>query len=123
MASRDLSTLARILEAERKALLDGRVSDLGGLSEAKVRALAGIAGDREVILAAKAKLARNARMIEAAISGLRAALDRGGERRAVEAGFSTYKRTGEKLWIGPEHGRNRRTDDFASNAAHRASRD
>ena len=123
MARRVAGPLARIAEAERRALLEGRVDELPIWAEAKAGALAELATDRDSVLAAKAELSRNATMISAALSGLRAARKRGEERRALTQGFSTYQRSGEKVRIGRDPSRRIGPGKLSSNRADPAAGD
>lgn len=87
--------LSRILAEERAALLDGDYPALEPLAARKIALLEEIEAAKGAFPATLADdLARNARLIGAALSGLREGTARARALRTAQAGFSTYGRDG-----------------------------
>lgn len=89
--------LAELLATERTALLSGRLADLGPMLDTKkalVETLSTQSQNRGALAAIEADLARNARLYEAALAGLREGEARAAALRRVEGGFATYDRDG-----------------------------
>jgi hypothetical protein len=100
MASDPVSHLCEVLEAERTALADGAFDSLADLAERKAEALASLAdappGEPGRIEALQREAARNARLLEAAGLGLRAAIDRLTAMRRVATHLDTYTAAGAR---------------------------
>ena len=89
--------LKALLDAERSALLSGDLEALGPLlrrKEALMDALAARPTGSASLAALDTALARNARLFEAALAGLREGRARAETLRAAGAGFATYDRDG-----------------------------
>ncbi|MGR3465275.1 hypothetical protein [Limimaricola sp.] len=88
--------LSALLARERAALLSGRFEALGPLLDAKEALLQQLSAqpERAALTALHAELARNARLLEAALSGLREGRARAEALRATKDGFATYGRDG-----------------------------
>ncbi|EYD73146.1 hypothetical protein [Limimaricola hongkongensis] len=88
--------LAALLAAERAALLSGRFEELGPIRDTKETLWQQLSAqpDMTALTTLAADLARNARLLEAALSGLREGHARAGALRAAQGGFATYGRDG-----------------------------
>lgn len=93
-----------LLEAEREALLTGRLEELGAISEKKERSLAACARAPEHLRSAPeltSALRRNQQLLEAALQGLSEVTSRLGAPRALLNRMVIYDPSGRKTQIGP----------------------
>ena len=91
--------LLDLFEAERLALRHGRFEDLGKLGQEKAR-LATLCGsvitNRDALAEIARRLARNQRLLSAAIAGFSEGTDRVTQIRRASAGFSAYGADGRR---------------------------
>lgn len=94
--------LEDLLDRERAILLAGKVQDLANLTEYKTKLLhhlssqAGGPGLRRI----QSKAQRNARLLQAAGSGIRSVADRVAALREGPKSFATYGANGSKRVVG-----------------------
>ena len=95
---RAAAVLDGLLKAEAEALMRSDFAALSALVDEKHRLMNGIAGcDGRTLERLRARLARNARLFEAAMQGLRGALDRIETLASGPAGLKTYDRAGRMV--------------------------
>jgi hypothetical protein len=95
------NALITALDAVHTAILSGAISDLGTLAETVEKAassLDGITLPQLQIIHNKA--ARNARCLQSAMKGVRAAQRRVAELRAASTGHVTYDNKGQRATLG-----------------------
>ena len=92
--------LDRLLDEEKDALLTGDLDRVARLAHEKERlagALATAGPDaRHGLQALEAKLCRNRRLLQSALTGIRSVADRMAELHRVRRGLETYDSTGRK---------------------------
>ncbi|MBW7921855.1 MAG: flagellar protein FlgN [Rubellimicrobium sp.] len=102
-----VAELENLLARERAALRDGRLDDIGVIGDLKHGAMARLERqppDPATLAALRALAGRNARLLEAALAGLRDGAARLQAIRAASTGFHSYDgsgRTGRISGDGP----------------------
>jgi hypothetical protein len=109
MAEARADRLRVLLEEERAALNAGELDRLDTLLDRKERLAAEIAAEGLGCAAAEAEAlrrlaGRNAELLESARAGLRAAMDRIGERSRVARSLDTYDAGGNRRSLGATPG-------------------
>jgi hypothetical protein len=102
-AERKLKSVESYLERERRILRNGQITELADLAEDREKALAllGAArGNGPVLQRLRSEVDRNNALMEAAASGLRAAIKRISDLRAASGPIGSYSAKGERLEIG-----------------------
>lgn len=96
----DMDQLDALLEAERKALLDGNLEALAGLlpdKEALIGALSSSAPENlPALKALDVKVRRNQLLLDGALEGIREVAGRMAEMRRMRNGLETYGSDGRK---------------------------
>ncbi|SEF69975.1 flagellar biosynthesis protein FlgN [Jhaorihella thermophila] len=106
MANKTEATLERVnrlLDAERKALIEGRLDQLAELAERKSELVLDLEqlGDlnQQDLQEMRRKAHRNERLIQSALEGIRSVTARLETLRRVREGLETYDRSGNKTRI------------------------
>ena len=102
-AERKLKSVETYLERERRILRKGQIAELADLAEdrEKVLTMLGAArGNGPALERLRTEVHRNNTLMEAAASGLRAAIKRISDLRAASGPIGSYSASGERLEIG-----------------------
>lgn len=95
-----------LLAAEERALVSGELTDLGDILERKTqlgKLIEKSPPEEKTLLALRLHAAKNARLLEAAMTGMRSARERVARLRAPAAPMTTYGRDGQTQAIGGAH--------------------
>ena len=100
--SEAVADLADLLEREHDMLLEGRITDLGRLTQEKTRLIEQVTTTRDHRGLAKVRglAKRNARMLEAAGKGIQSVKQRIASLREGPKPLSTYGADGQKSTVG-----------------------
>lgn len=107
MSDSRLREAERLLDEERRALMDGDLAALAGLVERKealAHLLSGSDVSRERLAVLKVKAERNAELLAASARGVRTVIRRIGEIRDANGPLRTYGRDGMQQTLGTAAG-------------------
>jgi hypothetical protein len=94
----------RLLDQERRVILDGPLGDLAALVGKRETALAEVLAaespDEAFLSRVKAKAERNARLLRASLAGVRAAAETLGRARRAASRLRTYSADGRPVELG-----------------------
>lgn len=102
-AERKLRSVEIYLDREREILRTGQIGKLASLAEERERALATLdaaKGNGPLLQKLRSDVRRNNALMQAAASGLRAAIKRISDLRAATGPIGSYSAKGERLEIG-----------------------
>lgn len=96
--------LDALLDAERAALLEGRLENVGSMLEEKSRLIAALdgPGDREELDQLSGKVRRNQQLLEGSLEGVRRVTERLEALRRVRDRFDTYGPDGKRRVVNGE---------------------
>lgn len=98
-------SLARLLEDERRAILDGQLDSLARIAERKARLVTDLGAEPEVDLSGlRLKAERNQELLESALHGIREVAERLKEMRAARSGLETYDSHGQRRTMTADTG-------------------